>query len=294
MKNFFILLRPQQWVKNLFILLPLFFDRHLFDLSYIIPAFVAFGSFCFASSSIYCLNDILDVDADRRHPVKCNRPIANGSVSKVGAFIAMLCCIVMAFLFAILGGSFAENKNALLVVVSVQIIMNVAYCIGLKHKAIVDVFIISIGFVLRIVAGGIATGVWLSHWIILMTFLLALFLAFAKRRDDVVIFEESGVKSRRNVERYNLMFLNAALSVVASVTMVCYILYSVSPEVCERFGSQYVYLTSVFVLAGIIRYLQVTHVDQKSGSPTEILLKDHFIQACIFGWLLLFGAIIYL
>jgi 4-hydroxybenzoate polyprenyltransferase len=165
--------------------------------------------------------------------------------------------------------------------------------VKLKQIAIVDVFIIAIGFVLRILAGGFATGIYLSHWIILMTFLLALFLAFAKRRDDVVMFEESGVMIRGNVNRYNLAFMNQVIAVVGTLTMMCYIMYTVSPETMERFQSSYIYTTSIFVLAGIIRYLQITIVDVKSGSPTKVLMKDRFLQACIIGWVLTFVVIIY-
>ena len=179
-----------------------------------------------------------------------------------------------------------------MVVVS-YILLNIAYCVRLKQIALVDVFVIATGFVLRVFAGGFATGIYLSHWIILMTFLLALFLAFAKRRDDVVIYEDTGVIARKNVNRYNLDFMNQAITIVASITMVCYILYTVSPEVIERFDSPYVYITSIFVLAGIIRYLQLTIVDVKSGSPTKILMKDLFIQLCIVGWVCVFITIIY-
>jgi len=172
--------------------------------------------------------------------------------------------------------------------------MNIAYSLKLKQLAIVDVFIIATGFVLRVLAGGMATDIFLSHWIVLMTFLLTLFLAFAKRRDDVVTLEESGVAMRPSVNHYNLPFMNLAISILASITMVCYIMYTVSPVVVERFNSPYVYLTSLFVLAGIIRYLQITVVDVKSGSPTRVLLKDRFIQGCILCWIIAFVLIIYL
>ena len=152
---------------------------------------------------------------------------------------------------------------------------------------------IATGFVLRIVAGGIATGIILSHWIVLTTFLLALFLALAKRRDDVVIYESSGVKARKNIVRYNMDFLNQSIGILGSVTMMCYILYTVSNEVAERVGTHYLYATSVFVLAGILRYMQLTFVDRKSGSPTKVLLHDHFIHACVIGWILTFAIILY-
>ena len=189
----------------------------------------------------------------------------------------------------ILGG----GNSKLYGVIAFYIIMNIAYCVKLKQLAIVDVFIIAVGFVLRVIAGGFATGIHLSHWIVLMTFLLALFLAFAKRRDDVVMYEDSGVKMRKNVNRYNLSFMNQLIAVVGCLTMMCYIMYTVSPEVTSRFKSNYIYVTSVFVLAGIIRYLQITVVDVKSGSPTKVLMKDRFIQLCILGWITTFAIILY-
>ncbi len=294
--NIIALLRPHQWLKNIFIFLPLFFDRHLFDINYLAPSILMFFSYSFAASGIYCYNDIYDVESDRKHPKKCKRPIASGAISKTTAYILMLLCIIISFLiitigdFKISGG----DKSKLYIVIAFYLLMNIAYCIKLKQIAIVDVFIISVGFVLRILVGGFSTGIFLSHWIILMTFLLALFLAFAKRREDVIMYEDSGVMMRKNVNRYNLSFMNQVIAVIACLTMMCYIMYTVSPEVIERFHSQYIYVTSLFVLAGIIRYLQLTIVDVKSGSPTKVLMKDRFVQACILGWVITFAIILYL
>ena len=172
-------------------------------------------------------------------------------------------------------------------------ILNIAYCIRLKQIALVDVFIISVGFVLRVILGGLVINVILSQWIIIMTFLLALFLAFAKRRDDVVIYTGTGLKPRKNVNRYNLDFMNLAITIVATITLVSYIMYTTSYDVIERTGTSYLYITSIFVLLGILRYLQVTLVDIKSASPTNVLLKDRFIQFCIACWILSFFVIIY-
>jgi 4-hydroxybenzoate polyprenyltransferase len=179
------------------------------------------------------------------------------------------------------------------IIITIYILLNVAYCLHLKKYAILDVFIIAIGFVMRVIAGGTATSIWVTHWIVLMTFLLSLFLSFAKRRDDVILFSETGMQPRKNTNRYNLDFINQALTIVGSITMVCYIMYTVSPEVIERMGTKYLYLTSLFVLAGIIRYMQLTIVDDKSGSPTKILIKDRFIQLCIIGWAVAFFIILY-
>ena len=291
MKNIVILLRPQQWLKNGFIFIPLFFDHKLMDWYCLCSAILAFFAYSFAASAIYCLNDLIDVEADKRHPKKCKRPIAAGVISKVQALLLVALCLGVAFAIASMLEGNAQWK--VIGILGVYIVMNIAYCLKLKQMAIVDVFIIAVGFVLRIFVGGFATGVVLSQWIVLMTFLLALFLAFAKRRDDVVIYEDTGVLARKNVNRYNLPFMNQVIGVVSSITMVCYIMYTVDPEVIARMGSRYVYLTSVFVLAGIIRYLQLTIVDVKSGSPTKVLMKDRFVQCSIVGWIITFVLIIY-
>lgn len=295
MKDVFLLLRPHQWVKNLFCFLPLFFDRHVLDMEYFIPCLIAFFAYSFAASGIYCFNDIYDIEDDKKHPQKCLRPLASGAISKKTGYFLMILCWVIAFMLITIGKTLFHDKIYVLYgILSFYIVMNIAYCIKLKQKAIIDVFIIALGFVLRVIFGGFATGIWVSHWLVLMTFLLSLFLAFAKRRDDVVMYKETGVKARKNISRYNLPFMNLALGVVASITMVCYILYTVSPEVTERFGSDYIYISSFFVLAGIIRYLQIAIVDIKSGSPTKVLIKDHFIQLCIFSWIIVFIVIIYM
>ena len=287
------LLRPQQWIKNLFVFLPLFFDRHLFDAGYLVPCILVFFAFSMATSGIYCFNDIHDAEANQNHHEKRNRPIASGKVSKASGYIAMLVCFALSVALMCFIYTATDRNDLIFLVIGTYVVMNIAYTLLLKHIAIVDVFVIAVGFVLRVLAGGVATSIHLTHWIVLMTFLLALFLAFAKRRDDVVAFENSGVAMRKTANRYNLRFLNTATSIVGSITMVCYIMYTVSPEVVERFGSPYVYLTSIFVLAGIIRYLQIMTVEVKGGDPTQVILKDRFIQGCVIGWLLAFALIIY-
>jgi len=291
-KSVIRLLRLQQWVKQLFVVLPLFFSGSLLDLWCWRQAAVAFMAFSFMASAIYCLNDIRDIEADRRHPKKRFRPLAAGEISVRGAYALMAALVAVS-----LGICFCSDTAQalpLMCIVCFYFVLNVAYCLKLKQYAIVDVFIVSLGFVLRVVAGGIACNTWLSPWLISMTFLIALFLAFAKRRDDVVLHEKTGRVTRRNTERYNLDFLNQTLGIIGAVTMVCYIIYTVSPEVETRMGSRHVYITSLFVLAGILRYLQVAIVDYKSGSPTKILLRDRFIQGCIAMWILVFIIIIYL
>lgn len=292
MNSIILLLRPYQWLKNLFIFLPLFFDRHLFDWNFLIPSITAFFAYSFAASAIYCFNDICDVEADKLHPKKCKRPIASGKISKLSGYIISIICIALS-LVLIITNMDDSVKDRLVSIILLYLILNIAYCVKLKQIVLVDVFIIAFGFVLRVLAGSVATGIEPSQWIILMTFLLALFLAFAKRRDDVVIYEDTGVKARKNVNRYNLQFMNQAISIIASVTMVCYIMYTVSDEVIERMNTSYLYVTSIFVLAGLIRYLQITIVDVKSGSPTKVLMNDRFIQCCMAGWIITFFLILY-
>ncbi len=278
--------------KNSFIFLPLFFHGDLTNVPMFLNAVVAFFCYSFAASSIYCFNDIYDVEADRRHPKKCKRPIASGAVSIPQAYGLMVVMLLLSLGLAF--WALADKSMAVIGVICFYYVMNIAYCVKLKQIALVDVFIIAIGFVLRVILGGVVNGIVLSHWIVLMTFLLALFLAFAKRRDDVVLYQETGVLPRKNENRYNLDFMNQALTIVSAVTLVAYVMYTVSEEVTRQFGSHYIYLTTVFVLAGILRYMQITIVDVKSGSPTKVLMHDRFVQLCIAGWIASFLILIYL
>jgi 4-hydroxybenzoate polyprenyltransferase len=290
LKNMVQLMRMHQWVKNLFIFLPLFFNRQLTDLHALGNCIVTFIGFSLVTSSIYCFNDIADLEADKLHPVKCKRPIASGAISKSTAYLIMAICLI-AGVSILLQDQYGYRTVG---IAAIYFFMNLAYTIRLKHYSIVDAFIIALGFVLRIVLGGVSTGIFLTHWIMIMTFLLALFMAFAKRRDDVIIYRETKVKARKNVINYNIDFLNTILNITATITAMAYLMYSVSDEVTARFKCHSVYLTSLFVIAGIFRYLQITMVFEESGSPTKILLRDRFIQLCILGWGISFFMIIYL
>ena len=286
--NILKILRPHQWVKNTFIFIPLFFGGSLFDMADWTSSLVAFVAFSFAASAIYSINDIVDVEADKKHPKKCKRPIAAGRVSKRQA---SLLAIILAI--AALALPFLLNNWMLSVVIAVYLAMNLCYCIRLKHYAIIDVCIVAMGFVMRIVAGGVATDIVLSRWIVMMTFLLTLFLSFAKRRDDVLIMNETGMAPRKNTSRYNLTFINQAITITGGVMLVCYIMYTVSPEVIERFNSPNLYMTSFFVILGLLRYIQLTVVDERSGEPTRLVLSDRLIQLIIAGWIISFAIIIY-
>ena len=290
MKKTLLLIRPQQWIKNGFVLIPMFFGGRLLNADDAIASVVTFFAFSFAASAIYCFNDIVDVDADRRHPVKCHRPIASGAVSVPTAYALMA---VLALLSALLLFFLPQRAGETAGIVAFYFLLNMAYCLWLKRHAIIDVCTVAFGFVLRILAGGMACDVAVSNWLVLMTFLLALFLSFAKRRDDVLRMNETGEPPRRNTIRYNITFVNQAITVTGTVTLVCYIMYTVSPEVVSRFHAPYLYLTSIFVLVGLLRYMQLTVVDEVSGDPTKILLRDRFTQAIVVAWLMAFLLIIY-
>lgn len=285
------LTRPKQWIKNFFVFIPMFFGGELFDLHSVWLAVLTFFAFSLIASSIYCYNDIVDVDADRHHPVKCLRPIASGEVSIRMGYILMTLtfCLGMGILLLLP----PEVMSQVMAVIVFYYVLNLAYCSKLKQFAILDVCIVAFGFVLRILAGGFACELALSNWIVIMTFLLTLFMSFAKRRDDVLRMNETGEAPRKNTVRYNLTFINQAITITASVTLVCYIMYCVSPEVSERFDTPYLYLTFVFVLLGLLRYIQIAVVDKKSGDPTKVILKDHFSQVIVIAWILTFLLMIY-
>ena len=283
--------RPTHWIKNLFVFLPVFFGGGLLNTSEAVSAALTFLSFSLAASAIYCLNDIIDVNADRAHPVKCKRPIASGAITIPQAYgmmaLSMLVSIVLMLLLP------AGQTKTIFVIVA-YFVINVAYCLRLKDYAIIDVCIIASGFVLRILAGGYATGVQLSKWIVLMTFLLTLFLAFAKRRDDVLRMNTTGQAPRANTSRYNLTFINQAITITAGVMLVCYVMYTVSPEIIAQFATDKLYLTSILVILAILRYLQISFVDEKSGDPVKVALSDRATQLILLAWLLSFLVIIYL
>jgi len=282
------LIRPQQWVKNIFVFLPIFFAGRIMDLNLFGRTIIVFFAFSMIASAVYCINDIRDAEADRQHPVKRSRPIASGQVSiKIAILITIVLCIGSVVLSLLTGGYLP------CIVILCYFLINLAYCYKLKQYAIIDVFILSSGFVLRLAAGGFACDIELSPWIVSLTFLISLFLAFAKRRDDVVIQINRGVSIRKSVRRYNLQFLDMTLCLIGAITVVSYMMYTISSDVMDCLDSRYIYVTSIFVLAGILRYLQVTIVDSRSGSPTKILLKDRFIQGCILCWIVLFCSIIY-
>lgn len=269
----------------------MFFGGEICNLHSLACGLIVFMAFSLIASSVYCYNDIVDADDDRHHPMKCTRPVASGDVTVPQAYTLMGLTLVLgvAIVFALPPSSAWEVAAVLLG----YYVLNLAYCSKLKQYAILDVCIVAFGFVLRIIAGGIAEEVELSQWIVLMTFLLTLFLSFAKRRDDVERMNETGEAPRRNTIRYNLTFINQAITITASVTLMCYIMYTMSSETMSAFGTEDLYLTSVPVLLGLLRYIQIAVVDKKSGDPVRVMLHDRFSQFIVAAWLAMFLFLIY-
>jgi len=277
------LLRPHQYIKNLFVFAPLFFSFS-FALMDVIKTSVVFILFSLLASSIYVFNDLMDIEEDKQHPKKKFRPLASGKISIDSAKVVILLLSTISLFCAYF------LSTDLFIVLLIYFVLNIAYSLKLKHITIVDIFIISIGFVLRLFAGASVINNDLSMWIIIMTFLLALFLAVAKRRDDVILASQ-GKETRKNIDGYNLEFVNAVMVLMSGVIVVSYILYTVSIDVTERLHTEYLYLTSFFVILGIMRYMQITFVEQNSGSPTKLVLKDRFLQVTIIFWLASFFAV---
>ena len=280
-------MRPHQYIKNFFIFLPLFFALKITDTTLFINAIIAFIAFSLTASAIYTLNDYHDMEEDKLHPKKKSRPLASGEITKSQAVTIMMA--LGAIGFAIM----AMLSLKAVAIMAVYVLMNIAYSFYLKHIAIIDVTIIATGFALRLFIGSAVTEIALSMWIVIMTFLLALFLALAKRRDDVLIYLDTGKKMRKVIDGYNLQFLDTAMAIMASVVIVAYVIYTTSPEVVARLHSEYLYLTALFVIIGIMRYLQIAFVFKDSGSPTKIVFKDRFVQLILIGWVLSFAWILY-
>jgi len=281
------LLRPKDWAKNLFLFIPLFFAGEFLDSDKLIHLFYGFIAFSCIASSIYIINDYRDREDDRKHPVKCKRPLAAGTVSPTAAIV--ICTIL------ILGGFGLAwwIRDKFLFVLAIYFFINLGYSLGLKNVPILDIILLAAGFVLRIKSGSVIARVFLSEWIVIMVFLLSIFMAIGKRRDDVLLKLSSGTDMRKSIKGYNLDFLNTLLALVSAVIIVSYFMYTMSPEVETRLGRR-LYYTCLFVMAGLMRYLQIIYVSSDSGSPTKILYKDRFIQLTLVLWIASFILILYL
>jgi 4-hydroxybenzoate polyprenyltransferase len=282
-----ISMRPWDWIKNAFVFAALFFSKSLLNPEYLAQVCFAFGLYCLASSSVYLMNDLRDRDEDLKHPQKRTRPIASGALPVAAAALAAaLLLIVAAF------GAF-RLKPLFGFVILGYTLLNIAYSKWLKHVVILDVFSIAAGFVLRVVGGAVVIGVVMSHWLLICTMLLSLFLGFSKRRYELVALAKDASLHRRVLTEYNPLFLDMMIGIVTSATVVGYALYTVSHETIERFNTDKLLLTVPFVLYGIFRYLYLMYHKNHGGNPSQTLLADGPLIINIVLWVVVSGLIVY-
>ena len=273
-------LRPQQWIKNLFIFAPLVFSQNLFVGPLLIKTCLAFVAFCLVSSAHYIFNDLRDIEEDRRHPVKSQRPLASGRLKK-GPAVAALLVIGAAGL-----GLAASINLPFLFMALGYLVLQTAYSMWLKHVVILDVFVIAAGFLIRVVAGGLAIRVEISSWLLVCTILLSLFLAMGKRRYELVLLDKDAVSHRPILREYNTYLLDQMISVVTASTLLAYCLYTISAETVAKFGTRNLIFTVPFVLYGIFRYLYLIHQRAGGGTPESLIIRDKPLLIDIFLWVL--------
>lgn len=280
-------LRPGQWTKNLLVFAPLLFAVKLFDPHAAARATAGFAVFCALSSVVYLINDVMDREGDRRHPVKRMRPIAAGDLS-VGAAIAAAVAITAVALVAAfaLGWRFG-------LVSAFYVVLQTLYSTSLKHIVIIDALTLSIGFVLRAIAGALVIDVVISHWLFVCTILLALFIALAKRRHELVLLADGAASHRPILDEYSAYLLDQMIAVVTASTLIAYIFYTISPETEQKFGTSWLGLTIPFPLYGIFRYLYLVHRREGGGSPSDLLLNDRPLLACVTLWVVAVVLIVY-
>ncbi|HZI81342.1 MAG TPA: decaprenyl-phosphate phosphoribosyltransferase [Vicinamibacterales bacterium] len=271
-------LRPQQWTKNLFVFAGLLFSGHLLDRTAWPAALAAFFIFCGLSGAVYLVNDVLDRGADAQHPIKRHRPIASEALAPG---VALTAALVLAALSV--AGAVAVNASLTLAAVA-YVALLASYSAALKHYVIIDVLTLAAGFVLRAVAGAVAIGVPISHWLLVCTTLLALFIGLSKRRHELTLLTEGAAGHRPILQEYSPYLLDQMISVVTAATLVAYSVYTISSETAERLGSDRLGITIPFVLYGIFRYLYLVHRRNGGGSPSELLLTDRPLLICVALW----------
>jgi len=272
-------LRPKQWIKNLFIFAPLIFSRNLLDKPLLLKTIVAFVTFCLLSSAHYIFNDLQDLEEDKLHPLKSQRPLASGRLQKPAAVVAMIVLGTVGF-----GLALTINEYFFLIGVF-YVVLQIAYSLWLKHVVILDIFVIAAGFLIRVVAGGLAIRVDISHWLLICTMLLSLFLAMGKRRHELVLLNRSAMSHRPILKEYNTYLLDQMISVVTASTLVAYCLYTISEETVAKFGTANLIYTVPFVLYGIFRYLYLIHQKAEGGSPESLIIEDKPLLLDTFIWI---------
>ncbi len=286
-------LRPKQWIKNLIVLAPLIFSRNLFRLEMAKLSLVALGVFCLLSGAVYVFNDIVDYRRDRAHPVKQNRPIASGRIPKKGA-------LAFGVVVAAVGLSIAVwTDTSFFWVCLAYTGLMILYSLGLKHMVVLDVLIISIGFVLRAMAGveilkDTDSGVVMSPWLLVCTLFLALFLGFSKRRNELDLLAHKAGLHRKSLEDYSKEFLDAMIAVVTAATVIAYAIYTIWPGTVEKFNTGNLIYTVPFVVFGLFRYMYLVIMKNEGGSPSEILVSDAPLVIDIVLWVCVAGLVLYI
>ncbi len=281
-------MRPHQWTKNFFIYAALIFSQNIFNLPLLLKTTIAFSAFCLISSALYVFNDLKDLEEDKLHPLKSRRPIASGKIKKSTAILMIVILGLLGF-----SSAFTLNKNYFIIIL-VYFLIQMAYSIKLKHIVILDVFVVALGFLIRVVAGGLAIEVSLSSWLLICTILLALFLALSKRRHELVLLEDGASDHRPILEEYSPYLLDQMIAVVTASTVIAYCLYTISEETVTKFGTTNLIFTVPFVLYGIFRYLYLIHQKSEGGSPEALIIKDKPLLIDIFLWIAAAVIILYL
>jgi 4-hydroxybenzoate polyprenyltransferase len=280
-------LRPHQWTKNFFVFAPLIFSENIFNVPLILRSVFAFVLFCVLSGAVYIWNDLRDIEEDRLHPVKSQRPLASGRLGKTPAIVAFFC-------LCFLGLGLACVVSLLFFILALgYVLLQVAYSAWLKHVVILDVLLVAAGFLLRVIAGAVAIEVDISEWLLICTFLLALFIALSKRRHELVFLEKEASNHRPILKEYSPYLLDQMISVVTASTVVAYCLYTISEKTVAKFGSSNLIFTVPFVLYGIFRYLYLIHQKCEGGSPEGLLIKDRPFFLGILLWIVSAIVILY-
>jgi 4-hydroxybenzoate polyprenyltransferase len=287
LRDLFQLLRPMQWSKNTVLFAALIFAKHLFVLSDLITVTLGFLAFCLLASGAYVMNDLRDCERDREHPLKSLRPLPSGRVRR-GTAVALSVTLVLAGMLAAIA-----LRPAFGLLAGAYFVLQVAYTFWLKEVVILDVMSIAAGFVIRAVAGGVIIVVPVSPWLIVCTFLLALFLGFSKRRHELILLETRATNHRASLKEYSPYFLDQMIAVVTASTVVAYAIYTASPEVRDKLGTDKLYLTIPFVLFGIFRYLYLVHQREEGGNPTQLLLRDQPLLIDVLLWIITATLLLY-
>lgn len=284
------LMRVRQWIKNILIFAPLLFSFNLFNRLDLALSVFTFFSYSFLASFVYIINDIVDIEADKQHPVKKNRPLASGSINKSSAYLIAIASLILSVIFSLF-----VNQSTLYFILTGYLVLNILYNYKLKHISIIDCISIAIGFELRILAGCVAIGVVASDFILVVTFFLALLLAFLKRKGEIQSLTNDSSKHRKALSTYTVALLDKFIFASATITIIGYLFYSIDDAVNTQLGNDYLKYSLVFVIYGIFRFIQLSDIDiyEKEGDPTTLIYKDRALQFVLLCWMIYVTLCIY-